>query len=324
VARALGSSPDATLINEPDNEWPNPYALRAKLPLGQYPVLDPGDDAPKAYDLLWRKAFEGYRQARRWRWLARRLDRGEPTMQAIWRALCDHADPHVSPRLRVLTALARPPSFREGRGLPVVKSVHAPLAVEWVAERFSPRVVLIRRHPMNVLASWVELGWGDAALHSNPVVRSALGDRLHLPELSPDATALSRVAWQVGLFTSATHDALSRHPEWVDLVHDRVCLDPPGQFRALFERLRLTWSDEVARYLAESNRAGSGYRPERVAAEQPERWRTRLSPEQIDEAWSVLSRFDARWVDELAADVAGVDRGPAGLSWPGRGPARRS
>src|SRR5262249_25000117 len=62
VARALGSSPDATLINEPDNEWPNPFALRAKLPLGQYPVLGPGDEAPKAYDLLWRKAFEGFRQ----------------------------------------------------------------------------------------------------------------------------------------------------------------------------------------------------------------------------------------------------------------------
>jgi hypothetical protein len=41
----------------------------------------------------------------------------------------------------------------------VVKSVHGTLALPWLAEKFSPQIVIVLRHPFNVAASYVELGW---------------------------------------------------------------------------------------------------------------------------------------------------------------------
>ena len=41
----------------------------------------------------------------------------------------------------------------------VVKSVYAPLAVEWIAHRHDVRDRLVLRRPLNVVSSWLRLGW---------------------------------------------------------------------------------------------------------------------------------------------------------------------
>jgi hypothetical protein len=302
VARALTLADDVVWVNEPDNEWPNVYALRAKRSLGRFPVLLEGDRAPAAYERLWERALAGFVPGRLREALAWKLDRGERTMLELWRAMCDHASPYLSPRLRLAMLGARPPGRRLGRGRVLVKTVHAPLALGWIAARFEPQVVLVLRHPLNVVASWVDLGWGGCALDTNPTVRRRLA-RWGLPDLGPDATPLQRVAFEVGLFTCELEGWRARRPDWAVAEHEALCLDPPGGFRALASRLGLSWSERAELFLEESNQPGAGYSLFRLAAEQPERWRRRLSPEQVREAWSVLRRFEAPWVERVARDL---------------------
>jgi hypothetical protein len=57
VEQVLGRATSARVVHEPDNETCNPFALRAKTPLGRFPVLAPGDIAPPAYVDLWGRAF---------------------------------------------------------------------------------------------------------------------------------------------------------------------------------------------------------------------------------------------------------------------------
>lgn len=301
VAQVLGRAEGAVLVSEPDNEWPDAFALKAKIGLGRFPVLRQGDPAPSAYLELWRRALAGF-EGTRARPVLRRAMGMERIQRDLWRALCDHRSPRVAPWLRALAGSARPPS-RRADGLPVVKSVHAPLAVAWIAARLGPRMVVVERHPLNVVASWLELGWGDCALSSNPGVRRRLEDPLGLPELPPDHSPLAGVAWEIGLFTSALRAAAQAHPEWSTVSHEALCRDPAAGFAGLYRQLGLGWTEDVERFLEESNRAGSGYSTVRVAAEQPERWRRRLTSEQIREAWSVLSGFRADWVEDLAADL---------------------
>lgn len=111
------------------------------------------------------------------------------------------------------------------------------------------------------------------------------------------------VAWEVALFTSVLHAEIDRHPEWHAASHEALCTDPIGEFRRLFADLVLTWTAEAERFLRESNRAGRGYETARVAAEQPDRWKRRLSPEQVREIWSLLSQIRAPWVESLAGEV---------------------
>jgi hypothetical protein len=290
-------------INEPDNEWPNTYALKAKLSLGRFPVLTESDRAPREYEKLWKRSFAGFRQGRYQQALAWKLDQKDKTMLELWRAMCDHANAALSPRLRLLTWLARPPSAPDHGGRVMVKSVHAPLALEWIWSRLGPRTLVVLRHPLNVVASWLELGWGGCALETNPTVRARFANRWNLPELDGDASKLQRLAWQAGLFTCALRDGVDRHPEWIAVAHEDLCIDPTLRFRDLFRRIDYPWSQGVEDYLEETNRPGEGWSTNRVAADQPERWRKRLTGEQTREVWSVLSRINAPWVETVSREL---------------------
>jgi hypothetical protein len=77
-------------------------------------------------------------------------------------------------------ALARPPTgSREGERL-VVKTVHAPLAVEWVYAQKSPRVLVVTRHPLNVVASWLDLGYRNCHLDRSADVFDRVGGTWNL------------------------------------------------------------------------------------------------------------------------------------------------
>ena len=302
IASVLAQADGVAWVNEPDNEWPNPFTLRAKLPLGRFPVLTAADAAPPRYHEVWRRALAGLRESPRRQQVAWKVDRGPRTAHELWRAMCDHASPAVSARLRLLTLTAKAPNHPVPGRRVMVKTVFAPLAVDWLAARFGPRLLVVQRHPLNVLSSWVSLGWGGSALDTNPRVW-AHRERWGLPSIDQPATPLARISWEIGLFTTALHQAAAR-PDSMVVSHDQLCRDPSAGFRQLFGQLGWEWPDEAERFLAEHDRPGQGFETLRVAADQPEGWRRGLSPDQVREAWEVLRRFDAPWVGDVARALA--------------------
>jgi Sulfotransferase family len=172
----------------------------------------------------------------------------------------------------------------------MVKSVHAALALEWLAERFSPRVVVVLRHPLNIVASYLEFGWLDAGLHASTLVRSR-----HVPPWVPavplGAAPVTRVAWQTALLSSVLQEALDRHGDWHAVHHEDLCRDPEGGFRRLYDQLGLTWTEAAAGFLRTSNRPGRGITTNRVTGDQPERWRHRLTYAQVEEVRKALALF---------------------------------
>lgn len=304
VAKILSFAPGVVWISEPDNDWPDPFSLRAKLGLGRFPVLEEGDRAPRDYELVWDRAFSGFRQTGPLLALTKRLETWDKTKRDLWRAMCDHANTRVAPWLRVLASVARPPSKRDSGELVMVKSVHAPLALDWVAARFQPRVLVVFRHPLNVIASWMDFGWGGHYLETHPKVRERFAAQWGFPELPAGRSPLSAVTWEVALFTSVLHAAVGKHKDWLTTSHESLCEDPVGRFRELHTRLGLAWGEKAERVLMESNRPGTGYVVARVAEEQPDRWRKRLTREQTQEIWSVLSQIRLPWVERVAGDLS--------------------
>jgi hypothetical protein len=300
VEQVLGCAAGAQVIHEPDNETCEPFALRAKRALGRFPVLAAGEAAAPEYGDLWSGAFAGRVHRSSPAWLAAKA--------VLWTAgsdlgnAFDRATRRLSPRLRLVQALATPPSYGGGTQV-IVKSVHASLAVEWIAWRWEPRVLVIRRHPLDIVASHIELGWFDAALDlrcDQVGDRPGLGHLPWVPPLERTASPLARVAWQVGLFTWALEVALDRNPDWHVVNHEDLCRNPERAFRDLYEELDLVWTAAASIHLAASNRPGTGLSTCRVAAELPGSWRHRLGPDQVEEAIEVLSRFPA-WSGEATA-----------------------
>lgn len=289
VGEVLSHADGFRFVSEPDNETQHPFAVRAKAGLGRWPVLDPGDPAPEDYVTLWRLAFAGMTHRRGPSWAAGKLLLKGASREELRMAF--GPDGRFSPRLRAVRALARKPSRPTPDGTVLVKSVHAPLALEWIAGRWRPRVLVVQRHPLNVIASWNGLGWGGLRIDRHPLVRERYVEPLGITPLDEGCSHLEVVTWQIALFTVALQAAAARHPEWHVVSHEGLCSDPVGGFSRLCTTLDVGWNEDARRFLAASNRPGSGTTTFRVAGEQPGRWRRRLDTRQVQAVRKVLDGF---------------------------------
>ncbi len=287
VGNALGRAPHTVYVHEPDGDH-DPFAFRARRGSFITPTLAPGDPAPEL-ERLWRGAFAGGARPMTVRSrLAWRRYRTSPVDQR-WNAWLEG---RVSPGLKAISALAVPREASTGNQHVVAKSVRAEWNVEWIADRFAPKVVVVERHPLNVLASWSELGFGKDG-RAIPGLGRLSKARWGVVPPSVDAPLIARQAFVYGVGATALHEAVVRNPGWSCVQHDTLCMDPTTSVRSLIAEVGLEWGPRTEQYLVESDRDGSGYHTQRKAEEQPERWRTRLTAEQVETILATLARFPA-------------------------------
>jgi len=262
---------------EPDNEGTSAPAVRGKRRAGRFPALVPGD-RDDAYRALWTWILAGAPGSLRLSVAAQVMRGVQPP------ARTRHLQGRTVPLLWTAGVLAGHPGVRsdpggDGRRL-LVKSVHAPLSVGWLAAEFDLEVVALLRHPANVLASWLALDLNEqfVRLEDDPAIRSHYLDRWGVAPPGPGR--LERMVFSIGVLTTALEEQ-ARGAGWTTRTHEDLCQDPAQKFRALFAELGLTWSEATDGFLAENDRAGEGFRTQRVAAELPEGWTHRLNVEQV-------------------------------------------
>lgn len=286
IAQTLARSEGAVYVHEPDGAW-EPFALRAGLGLPTQPVLDPGDRAERL-EALWAGVFAG--GARRTGPLDRLSKYCLDSSSWAQRMAARRGDA-TTVRLRVALATARPLGARAAEHV-VAKTVNACCCLPWIVNGSGAQVIVVRRFPLNVLGSWKELGHGGDPVelrHLAEVARERFDVDLEPETLTP----LERQAFSLGVLGGALHRAASDHPAWVVARHDDLCLDPAPRFEALAASVGLTLSAESLRFLADSDRDGSGYHTQRPTAAVPHRWREQFDTAEIDAVRAVLDRFPA-------------------------------
>jgi hypothetical protein len=294
VARTLAQGCGAAYLEEPDNHFRFAAAYRAKHALGRRgtPAIqrDDADRRLTGLAALWKAAFVPARESR---------------VAGARRRAADRLLTHVGP-LRVDAALAGGregvllaaaaslggPQRLERSGPRIVKSVYAPLCAEWLADRYDVPVVVVQRTPINIVSSWLELGWLEATepdplASLSPETLAALSERYGDPPLP--ATRLGQAALLIGLLTCALEDAVAANPAWQRVVHEDLAGAAHGGFRALAGATGLVWSERGDELLERSNRPGAGYELARVAADLPHAWKARLDERQAAEARAIVS-----------------------------------
>jgi hypothetical protein len=285
VGQALGFCRDVRYVDEPDG-FRTAFAFRVMLEVGENPRLEPGTAAPD-YERLWAGAFAGGQLAPGpVAWAAERAYRHAGT-DARRRA---RAGDGTTPALRIAAALARPPvADRVARDV-VVKSVQSSRSVEWVADRFAPRTIVLARHPLNAIASWRDLDFARW-----PSEKVPLGDDAHarwgVEAPGPDAPLLAQQAFVYAVIAASYTEATRRHPDWITARHEELCVDPERSLEALAVSVGLEWTDAATRFVQDSDRSGTGFDTERLAAEQADRWRDRLSAADLATIEPILAAF---------------------------------
>jgi hypothetical protein len=212
LAQTLAATHRAALVHEPDNPFFQPDAATSRALYGGYPVLHRRERAPE-YQRLW---DEGFKRARA------RVPKpdAEPPRYALHRR-----------GLRPTTVIA--------------KSVSAAFALDWLVDRYSPRVVLIERNPMDVVSSWMRLGFVVGDLATRDRVRTEYVEPFQLPRWDASMPRLLQVSWAVGVLMSALRRQARARPEWTVISYEALASDR-ALLRSLALSLGLLWSNRAA------------------------------------------------------------------------------
>jgi hypothetical protein len=220
--------------------------------------------------------------------IARRLLDGMTTDER-W-AVSQRDAPRLAPMRRLGVALSQAPRVDPARPV-VVKSVNANLALDWVVTRWRPTPVWVRRHPLDAVASRLDL---PILPRANDLWRELLAARGVPPWCPPPPEGDGQVpaaAWLTGLMTSTCQHFAASNDDVIVVHHEALCRNPMAEFPALAHRVGLEWTDRAEAVLAAANQPGEGWSTQRVAAAQPGRWRTRLTAEEQALAASWLAKF---------------------------------
>ena len=291
----LGRAPGARMVYEPDGDNSDVLGAMAAGRLGQYPVLRPGESS-YWYRLVWETGFAGG-----WPW-----DQVE-TARAAGRRLV-----RIPKSLRDAAVVTLAEVTRRTRRRPrhvVVKTVNAMFSLDWIAARYTPAVLILRRNPLNIVSSWVVLGmWVDRPVSQHPAITERYLKPLGI--IAPDAASATPIriaAWNVGLLTLALKQAAARHPGWMVESFDELSAEPELGFRSITARLGLAWSPAMEQYLLKSDQPGftvhhgtaklhpnaaTATLPGRRREQQATQFKRRLSAAEVAEARAVLADFD--------------------------------
>lgn len=295
LIRALARTPGTMHYYEPDNVDADPTGARpvGKSGFGPYPIIEAGERGG-SFGPLWDAAFAGRLPK------VQEIDSGLKLQlaRAALRLPAAVREPLIKLGSRVLVALPGGPERT------AIKTIYGIFSLDWLVNRYDPRVVVLQRNPLNVVSSWREQQIPEFDLATRPALLERYRD-LYGEPIGADASPLARTAWVVGLLTSVIGEALDRHPGWLLVNHEELCEDPVNRIRAVCDKVGMPWSSEVERYLDESNRPGTGLKPVRVTKEQPHRWKGRLTEAEVDEINAVLARFPRRgWIGRPSAAPA--------------------
>jgi hypothetical protein len=185
----------------------------------------------------------------------------------------------------------------------VVKSVFSLHNTEWIYRNFSPRVVILLRHPCSIIHS-IHRKWPDARLkelHTQAeFVRDHLGAHQEILEHaeSPFAMLASRIA----AYYSAILRARRAHPSWIVVTHEQLCVDPLREIRRLYDELELAWDSKVEAAIKASNRPKESDRishVNRLAAGEIGKWKALLSNSEIAEIARYFCPFGIPYYTDL-------------------------
>jgi len=281
-------------VSEPDNVHTSPYAFRMKRSLGQYPFLS-SDEPHFAFTELWRHAVGSGPSPKRAAQLRARVARslhGSVEFTEVSSVLA--SEPPLRRRMAML--LAVPPKPTTPRV--VIKSVHASLALEWVARETDAAVIVLRRSPLAVIASWFRMGWVEPGWRLPPAAAAeVVAPGVEIPSDTSDVSPLAWICWNTFTLMAHQESAVNAHPEWQVVDHEQLCEDPVAEFRSLVESVGWDWHPHIETFLHQSNRPGTGHETNRVVSGAVGTWRRVLNERQAETATQIQRQFPVlhRW-----------------------------
>lgn len=298
VANILGSAHGVRLLKEPDNEKYSFIGRQWKQSLHRFPYASSSQEQNRQIIEFYQSIFNGKYPANQ--------SVVNHALNRVFRHTASNNEGHILRKeLRLAQEQGR---FSSKKNLTsflfrltsdnwasysrqVVKSVHAGLCLSLIADHFDPWIVLLFRHPANIIASSLELDIKDAdrGLINRLEVQSVLED--YSDDIQRLEDPLSKMGFQIGLFYYLWEQEIVKHPSCIIRTHEDLCVDPVARFEDLFNALDLPWNKTIANTIQTMNKPGKGLKTFRVLEDLNNKWKRVLNNEQIrkiQQGYSIL------------------------------------
>lgn len=184
----------------------------------------------------------------------------------------------------------------------LVKGVASVMAAGWVHQRYDAKMVSVYRHPCAVALSEYERGvdasGSRAALLESPTMWA--GTYAPFRRRLEEATEPFEIYGAIwGLRNRVLLDAQVNSADWVTLHYEDLAREPIVGFETLFAQLGLGWTDEIRRFVSDttSTHEEGYYATSRVSSKQIGRWKSALTPQQIEQTLAAAGPFDVPFSD---------------------------
>ena len=142
--------------------------------------------------------------------------------------------------------------YRLRRARPLLKDPIALMSAEWLAERFGVQPVVMIRHPAAFAGSLLRVDWPRFDFRNwseQPLLLRDLAgqyeDRIRAFAEGQERDRIDEAILMWNVMHHVIRGFRDRHPDWPFVRHEDLAEEPVKGFRALYERLGLTW-DPVA------------------------------------------------------------------------------
>lgn len=198
---------------------------------------------------------------------------------------------------------------------PIVKDPIALFSAEWLSATFDMNVLVMIRHPAAFCASLKIKDWTfdfNEFLGQPLLMRAYLGK--FEPEISEAAEKGKNLIEQSILLWNCIHHTISiyqkKHPEWLFMRHEDLSIDPVNQFRSIYEKFGLEFTNQSRSKIIKSSsahnptelkkRSNSVRRSDflRNSKENIYNWKNRLSQGEIDLIKEKTSELSALYYAE--------------------------
>jgi len=182
----------------------------------------------------------------------------------------------------------------------IIKSVHSGLALQFLKKHFDFRLVIIFRHPANVVSSYLRMKSpdGNREIYHQPDFKN---DYLrpfvnYFKELR---NPLALMGFQMAIFYYYWESTVLKNKDTIVLEHEDLCVRAEEKFKKIYESLDLEWNNKVASYIQRHNKEGEGYEINRIARNELDKWKDKLTSAQIKEIQKGYSILPVRHYSEF-------------------------
>ncbi len=191
---------------------------------------------------------------------------------------------------------------------PLMKDPIAFFSSEWLAKTFDMDVLVLIRHPAAFCSSLKLMNWRFD--FNNFTNQPLLMDKYLSPfkkEIGGFASTEVDIIEQGILLWNCIHHTVTtyqeRHTDWLFVRHEDLSLDPCNQFRSLYEKLNLDFTQRAKRAIEESSGMHNpieqtpGQEFQRNSRKSINNWKNLLSRPEIDKIRAKTADVSARYYD---------------------------